>query len=554
MTPAASVDDEQLARIEAAPAEARFPSPEQTAEPGVRRIARRRIEIAKPRPRPRSDATAEQRARASRRRRTGGPKVPTILQMEAVECGAAALAMIMASHGRWIPLEELRVQCGVSRDGSKASNLVKGARQLGMVAKGFKHDQVEDLYQLEYPVILFWNFNHFVVLEGFEGGKAWINDPAQGPRAVHARRARRRVLRDRAHLRARARLQAGGHRPSMVTALAAPARRLRVRAHVPRHLRPVPGGAGPGGPDLHPMFIDEILVAGRGSLLRPLLLGMGITALFMMALTRYQEYYLLRLETKLALTTSARFFHHVLRLPVTYFAQRYAGEIGSRVMINDKVAQLLSGRLATTILDCVLVVFYATLMFFYDVDHDRGGIGLSLLNIVAIQLVSKRRTDASRLLLQEHGKLIGTAMNGLQQHRDPEVERRRERVLRALGGLPGQVVEQQNAPIPGRDGHDVLARLLKHDGRRNRLDTGLREPVRHRERLRVERDDGVRVAAGRDVTWANRHDGCAVRCKGDRADGIAAVGLPRDNGLRVARRVIAQMPLAAPPHPWLVAV
>ena len=100
---------------------------------------------------------------------------------------------------------------------------------------------------------------------------------------------------------------------------------------------------------------------------------MGITALLMMALTRFQEYYLLRLETKLALTTSARFFHHVLRLPVTYFAQRYAGEIGSRVMINDKVAQLLSGRLATTILDCVLVVFYATLMFFYDVDHDRGG-------------------------------------------------------------------------------------------------------------------------------------------------------------------------------------
>src|SRR5690242_12748558 len=113
----------------------------------------------------------------------GTPRTPTILQMENVECGAASLAMILAHHGRWAPLEELRVACGVTRDGSRASNVVRAAQAYGLAARGFKKEP-DQLADMPMPCIIHWNFNHFVVLEGLDERFAWLNDPGQGRRRV----------------------------------------------------------------------------------------------------------------------------------------------------------------------------------------------------------------------------------------------------------------------------------------------------------------------------------------------------------------------------------
>jgi len=340
-------------------------------------------------------------------------KTPTVIQMEAVECGAAALKIILGYFGRIVPLEELRIECGVSRDGSKASNVLKAARKYGLQAKGFKYD-IPNLYQVTYPCILFWNFNHFLVLEGFKGGKVYLNDPAQGPRTVTYQELDESFSGVCMVFEPGEDFKKGGESETMTAAL-----RQRLKGFESALAFVVFTGVllvVPGLiiPTFARVFIDEFLVGSRGYIIRPLLLSMGLTAIGMAALTWLQQYYLLRMETKQSLVAASDFFNHILRLPVSYFSQRFAGEIGSRVLINDKVASIIGGKLATTMLDSSLIVFYAILMFIYDVKMTFVVIFLSVFNLIAVKAAAKKRTDASRRLMQDQGKLIGTAMGGLQ--------------------------------------------------------------------------------------------------------------------------------------------
>ncbi|REJ82030.1 MAG: NHLP family bacteriocin export ABC transporter peptidase/permease/ATPase subunit [Acidobacteria bacterium] len=363
---------------------------------------------AKPKARVDEDEASDLPKPPSRRVRT-----PTVLQMEAVECGAAALAIVLRHYKRFVALEDLRVDCGVSRDGSKASNVLKGARKYGLVAKGFKND-LKQLFDLTFPAILFWNFNHFVVLEGFKGGKVYINDPAQGPRVLDMEDLDASYSGVCLTFEPGDDFEPGGDKPGIFPA-------LQRRLDGSRTALAFVVLAGlflviPGLiiPTFSRVFIDEYLIAGRAAIVQPLLLGMGLTMVLQLVLNYLQQTYLLRLETKLALVESSKFFAHILRLPVSYFSQRFAGEIGSRVMINDKVARVLSGQLATTAIDMLLLFFYAALMMIYSVSLTLVCIALALLNVVAVRLVSRRRVDASRRLAQEEGKLTGTAMGGLR--------------------------------------------------------------------------------------------------------------------------------------------
>ena len=162
------------------------------------------------------------------------------------------------------------------------------------------------------------------------------------------------------------------------------------------------------------VFIDNYLLAGQTWLVKPLLWAMGATLIVHGLLTFLQRHVLLRLETKLSLVTSSKFFNHILRLPAAYFSQRFSGEIGSRVLINDKVAMMVSRRFVATVIDSIMTVFYAALMFTYDVVLTLIVIGISFLNVAAVRLSARVRVDNTRRLMQDRGKLMGTAMNGLQ--------------------------------------------------------------------------------------------------------------------------------------------
>jgi len=360
--------------------------------------------------------------------------------MEAVECGAAALGIILAYHGHYIPLEELRVRCGVSRDGSKAVSILKAARALGMQAEGWKLD-IDDLKKREPPFIVFWKFSHFLVVDGFGKDRVYLNDPASGPRWVTEREFGEDYTGVVLLLEPGPEFERGGKAPTLASAL-----RPRLASSRAGLLFVILAGMALMVPALispvyTEIFVDRFLVRGVTEWISPLLTAMLLTAALIGFLTWLQQTYLLRLQVKLSVTTSSRFLWHVLRLPVQFFSQRYAGEIGSRVALNDIVATLLSGQLATTVITIFTLVFYLVMMALYSVPLTLVGVVVATLNLVALRVVSRRRTDANRRLLQEYGKLTGTTMAGLQMIETVKASGMEDDFFARFGGHQAAVVD-----------------------------------------------------------------------------------------------------------------
>ncbi|GHE25674.1 NHLP family bacteriocin export ABC transporter peptidase/permease/ATPase [Streptomyces vinaceus] len=344
-------------------------------------------------------------------------RTPTVLQMEAVECGAAALAMVLGHHGRFVPLEELRIACGVSRDGSRAGNLLKAARGYGLTAKGMQMD-LAALARVAPPAILFWEFNHYVVYEG-TGRRlgrrgAYVNDPAKGRRFVPMEEFDTAFTGIALVFEPGPRFRRSGRREGVMSAMPA---RLRgtsgtMLAAVLSSLLLVAVGATV--PALSRTYIDTFLIGEQTSLLGVLFAAMTAALVLTAVLTWLQQANLLRGRIISSTLGSARFLRHLLRLPVAFFTQRNPADLVQRLQSNDAVAETLARDLAAAGVDAVVVVLYAVLLWTYDPQLTLVGVLIALLNLVALRIVMRLRATGTQKLRAESARLTNTSYSGLQ--------------------------------------------------------------------------------------------------------------------------------------------
>ena len=340
-------------------------------------------------------------------------KVPVIMQMEALECGAASLTMILAHHGKWLPLEQTRLDCGVSRDGSSAKNILKAARSYGMEAKGFRCD-TGSLKEMPMPCILHWGFNHFVVLCGFHKNTAIINDPARGTVKVSMEELDREFTGICLTFKPTESFEKGGKPKSIL-----PFAKARLQ------------GTGPAivfiilttlitaiinliYPVFGQVFMDTLLPGRNPEWLIPFL-GLMVTVVVIQAVVGLAKtVYIAKVEGKLAIVSSATFMWHVLRLPVEFFSQRMAGDIAERQSSNENIAATLVKELGPILINLVMLVLYLIIMLRYSLILTMICVASIGVNIWLNQISLKKRMNISRVRMRDSGKLNGATVAGIE--------------------------------------------------------------------------------------------------------------------------------------------
>ena len=341
-------------------------------------------------------------------------KVPTILQMEATECGAASLAMILAHYGQWIPLEKLRQECGVNRDGSKASSIVKAARRRNCDVRGYRCMPGEFLEEeQDYPLIIHWEFNHFVVLEGVVDGKVYINDPAIGKRIIEWEHFETSFTGVAISIKPNENFKKEG-KPYNIFATVA--KKLAEDKWAVIFVVLVGLGMvfpGLATPVFNQVFLDDILTGKHSDWMFNLCIAMTIAFFLSGIMNTIRFAILTRWQKKLMISDSSKFFWHVMKLPIPFFQQRSAAEVASRADYNESISTVLSDSAARSLLDFIIVVFYLLLLFQYSVPLTLVGLFFSGMSLVVFSILRRKVTDLTMRIQQDYGKEYGTAMNGL---------------------------------------------------------------------------------------------------------------------------------------------
>jgi NHLM bacteriocin system ABC transporter peptidase/ATP-binding protein len=339
-------------------------------------------------------------------------KVPVIMQMEALECGAACLSMILAYYGKWVPLEQVRADCGVSRDGSNAKNLLKAARNYGFKAAGYRFEKITD--EVTLPCIIHWNFNHFVVLNGFKKGKAVLNDPARGTVEVSLEEFDKAFTGICMQFSPLETFLRDGKPRSVINFAKERLKGTLIPIIFVMATSIITTIIGVINPVFSRVFMDRILTGQNPDWLYPLIILMLVVLAVQVAVSVVNSIFLLKIQGKLAIVANTTFIWHVLRLPMEFFSQRITGDIVSRQSSNQNIANTLIQQVAPLALNFITLVLYLVIMLGYSTTLTVIGLSAALLNIFIASYISKKRINITRIQMRDGGKLIGATMSGIE--------------------------------------------------------------------------------------------------------------------------------------------
>ena len=344
----------------------------------------------------------------------GRAKVPVVMQMEALECGAACLTMVMAYYDKWVPLEQVRLDCGVSRDGSNAKNVLIAARSYGFEAQGYRCeiDSLKD--NMLFPCIIHWNFNHFVVLDGFQGNYVWINDPARGEVKVSMEEFSRSFTGVCLQIKPGPDFEPGG-KPKSTFEFAR--KRLRgAGAAVAFVLFSTVIGYlfGIINPLSSRFFMDRLLTGENRELLMPFLVLLALMGGAQVVTSWVQAVYNMKLNGKMAIVGSSDYMWKILKLPMEFFSQRMGGDILQRQGTNASIASTLVNTLTPLALNTIMMVFYLVVMVRYSVMLSILGILTIILNLLVSRIISAKRVNVTRVQMRDAGKLASATVSGIQ--------------------------------------------------------------------------------------------------------------------------------------------
>ncbi len=341
-------------------------------------------------------------------------KVPVVMQLEALECGAASLTMILAYYGKWIPLEQIRADCGVSRDGSNAKNVLVAARNHGLIAKGYRLEPQQLKHQAVFPCIIHWNFNHFVVLNGFKGDKALINDPAKGNYSVPMSVFDENFTGICLMFEPTEDFKPEGKPKSMLGFAKSRLTGASVAILFLFITMIISSLFGIITPVFSRIFLDRLLTGVNPDWVVPFIVGLCGIGVLQLIVAYIQAVYSLRINGKLAVVGSTTFMWQVLRMPMEFFSQRMAGDIQGRQSTNASIANTLVSIFTPLIINTFMMIFYLVIMIRYNLLLTALGITSIVINLVIANIISKKRINITRVQMRDASKLSSATISGVE--------------------------------------------------------------------------------------------------------------------------------------------